>query len=153
MLLAFLRADFVERLGWLNPQQLLDAVAVGQITPGPFLSSATFVGYVVGGWPAALLATLGIFLPSFFFVALLSRILPTVRRSPWSGAFLDGVNIASLGLIAGVVWQLGLAAVVDWFTSALMVTVLLLTFRLNASPVWLVLVSGILGVIYKVLVG
>lgn len=89
VLLAFLRSEFVANLGWLTNQQVLDAVVAGQITPGPVFSSATFIGYLVGGWPSALLATLGIFLPSFLFVGLLSRILPFVRKSPWAAKFLD----------------------------------------------------------------
>jgi len=102
VLLAFLRSEFVTRLGWLTNQQILDAIAVGQATPGPVFSSAAFAGYLVGSWPGALLATAGIFLPSFVLVALLSRFMPWARKSPWARAFLDGVNVASLGLMAGV---------------------------------------------------
>ncbi|MGB7294897.1 MAG: chromate efflux transporter, partial [Candidatus Aminicenantales bacterium] len=131
VLLAFLRAEFVQRLGWLTEQNVLDAVIAGQITPGPVFSSAAFVGYLVGGWPAALLATLGIFLPSFLFVGLLSRILPFVRKSPWAGIFLDGVNVASLGLMAGVTVQLSRAAIVDVFTVALLLASLFVIFRLK----------------------
>lgn len=153
VLLAFLRADFVSHLGWLSEQQLLDAVAIGQITPGPVLTSATFVGYLMGGWSSALLATLGIFLPSFLFVALLTRILPVVRRSSWAGAFLDGVNVASLGLMVGVTWQLGRAALVDAFTVAMALVSLFLVFRFRVNSVWLVLSCGLLGVIYKAALG
>lgn len=153
VLLAFLRSEFVERLGWLTSQQILDAVIAGQITPGPVFSSATFVGYLLGGWPAALLATLGIFLPSFLFVGLLSRILPVVRRSPWAGAFLDGVNIASLGLMAGAAVQLGQAAIVDVFTIVLLLAALLAIFRLKISSLWLIPAGAVLGVICKLAVG
>ena len=116
VLLAFLRADLVERWGWLTDQQLMDAIAVGQFTPGPVFTTATFIGYVVAGVPGALLATLGIFLPSFVFVAVSSPLIPRMRRSAWAGAFLDGVNVASLGLMAAVTWQLGRAALVDRVT-------------------------------------
>ncbi len=153
VLLAFLNSEFVVRLGWLTHQQLLDAIAVGQITPGPVFSSATFVGYLMGGLPSALLATLAIFLPSFLFVALLSRILPWLRKSWWSGAFLDGVNIASLGLMAGVTWQLGRAGVVDWFTILLTIIALFLVFRSRVNSAWLILGGGLLGVAYKLALG
>ena len=97
VLLAFLRSDFVSRLGWLTDRQLLDAVAIGQVTPGPVFTTATFIGYLLGGLPGGLLATLGIFLPSFVFVALSNPLIPRLRRSAWAGALLDGVNVASLG--------------------------------------------------------
>jgi len=153
VLLAFFNSEFVMRLGWLTPQQLLDAIAVGQITPGPVATSATFVGYLMGGWRSALLATLAFFLPSFFFVALVSRILPWLRKSWWSGSFLDGVNVASLGLMGGVTWQLGRAGVVDWFTIALAVIALLLVFRFKVNSAWLILGGALLGVAYKILLG
>jgi chromate transporter len=151
VLLAFLNSEFVVHLGWLTHQQLLDAIAVGQITPGPVSTSATFAGYLMGGWQSALLATLAIFLPSFFFVILLSRILPRLRKSSWSGAFLDGVNVASLGLMAGVTWQLGRTGIVDWFTIVLAVVSLILIFRVKISSTWLILGGAILGVVYKFL--
>ena len=113
VLLAFLRADFVVRLGWLTDHQLLDAVAIGQVTPGPVFTTATFIGYVLGGVPGSLLATLGIFLPSFAFVALSNPLIPRIRNSAWVGGFLDGVNVASLGLMAAVAVQLGRASLVD----------------------------------------
>jgi chromate transporter len=153
VLLAFLRNDFVERLGWLTDQQLLDAVAVGQFTPGPVFTTATFVGYLVGGFPGALLATLGIFLPSFIFVAILHPIVPHLRRSPWTAVFLDGVNAAALGLMAGVTWQLGRAAIVDLFTAALAVAALVLLIRVKLNSAWLVIGGGVLGVLYRSLLG
>ena len=110
VLLAFLRGDLVVDLGWLTEQQLLDAVAIGQFTPGPVFTTATFVGYVLAGVPGAIAATVGIFLPSFVFVALLNNAVPSIRRSPWAGALLDGVNASALGLMAGVTVQLGGAA-------------------------------------------
>jgi chromate transporter len=153
VLLAFLRSEFVGRLGWLTNQQVLDAVVAGQITPGPVFSSATFVGYLVGGWPSALLATLGIFLPSFLLVGMLSRILPFVRRSPWAATFLDGVNAASLGLMAGVTVQLGQTAIIDVFTIVLLLITLLVIFRFKVNSVWLILGSGLLGVVFKLVIG
>lgn len=145
VLLAFLRADFVERLGWLTDQQLLDAISIGQVTPGPVLTTATFIGYVLGGWPAALLATLAIFLPAFVFVALSGPIIPRLRRWRWTAALLDGVNVAALALMAAVTWQLARAAVVDWLTLLLAVVaaVLLMRFRLNS--VWLVAGAAAIG--------
>src|SRR5690349_21031471 len=116
VLLAFLRADFVHRLGWLTEQQLLDAVAVGQVTPGPVFTTATFVGYVLGGAAGAAVATLGIFLPAFVFVALSAAFVPRLRRSATAGAVLDGVNVASLALMVVAVWQLGRVALPDALT-------------------------------------
>jgi chromate transporter len=145
VLLAFLRNDFVERLGWLTNRQLLDAVAVGQLTPGPFFTTATFIGYVLGGLPGALLATLGIFLPSFVFVAISNPFIPRLRRSPWTSALLDGVNISALALMAGVTIQLGQAALVDWLTVAIAVVAALLLFRFKLNSAWLVLGGATVG--------
>ena len=153
VLLAFLRSEFVAHLGWLTNQQVLDAVVAGQITPGPVFSSATFIGYLLGGWPSALLATLGIFLPSFLFVGLLSRILPFVRKSPWTATFLDGVNVASLGLMAGVTIQLGQTALIDIFTVLLSLITLFVIFRFGINLVWLIVGGGLLGAIYKFVLG
>src|SRR5687768_176234 len=119
VLLAFLRSDLVERLGWLTNQQLLDAVAVGQITPGPVFTTATFIGYLLAGTPGAAVATLGIFLPAFVFVAVSGPLVPPIRRSRVAGAALDGVNVASLALMAVVTWELGRAALVDLPTIAI----------------------------------
>ena len=145
VLLAFLRADFVERLGWLTEQQLLDAVAVGQVTPGPVFTTATFIGYVLAGLPGALVATIGIFLPAFVFVAIGGPLIPMIRRSAVAGAALDGVNAASLALMAVVTWQLGRASVVS--TSSVIVFVasgaLLLTRRVNAA--WLMAAGALVG--------
>jgi len=153
VLLAFLRSEFVVRLGWLTNQQVLDSVVAGQITPGPVFSSATFVGYLLGGWPSALLATLGIFLPSFLFVGLLSRILPYVRKSPWAATFLDGVNAASLGLMAGVTVQLGQTAIIDIFTIVLLLGTLFVIYQLKVNPIWLIIGGGLLGAISKLTIG
>ena len=151
VLLAFLRNDFVERLGWLTDQQLLDAVAVGQFTPGPVFTTATFVGYLVAGVPGAVLATIGIFLPSFFFVALLHPLVPRLRRYPWTAALLDGVNVAALGLMAGVAWQLGLDALVDPLTVILALTAAVLLIRFRVNSAWLVLGGGAIGIVASVL--
>ncbi|MBI4339228.1 MAG: chromate efflux transporter [Chloroflexi bacterium] len=153
VLLAFLRGDFVDRLGWLTEQQLLDAIAVGQFTPGPVLTTATFVGYVVGGLPAAVLATVGIFLPAFVFVSFLSRILPLVRRSPLAAAALDGVNVVSLALMGGVALQLGRASIVDPFTIVLALVALAVVFRTRVNSVWVVAGGGVLGLGYGWMVG
>jgi chromate transporter len=153
VLLAFLRNDFVERLGWLTDQQLIDAVAVGQFTPGPVFTTATFIGYLVGGWPGAALATVAIFLPSFAFVALSHPLLPRVRGSRWASAFLDGVNVAALGLMAAVTWQLGRAAVVDPITGALAVAALVLLTRSSVNSAWLVIAGGLVGAASSLLTG
>ena len=146
VLLAFLRADLVDRLHWMTEAQLLDAVAVGQITPGPVFTTATFIGYLLGGVPGAGLATVGIFLPGFVLVAVSRPLLARVRRSPPAGAFLDGVNVGSLALMAWVTWQLGKAAIVDGTTAALALAsaVLLLRFEVNAT--WLILGGGVVGI-------
>jgi len=145
VLLAFLRADLVDRWHWLTEAQLLDAVAVGQVTPGPVFTTATFIGYVLGGAPGAAVATLGIFLPAFVLVALSGPLIPRLRRSRLAGAFLDGVNAASLALMAAVTWHLGKAAIVD-LPSALLAAVsavALLRFRVHSA--WLVLAGGVAG--------
>jgi chromate transporter len=145
VLLAFLRNDFVTRLGWLTDQQLLDAVAIGQFTPGPVFTTATFIGYVVGSWPGAMLATIGIFLPSFVFVAAVNPLIPRLRASPWMSALLDGVNVAALGLMAAVTWELGRAAIVDWLTAFLAVVAAALLIRFKLNSAWLVLGGGLVG--------
>ncbi len=149
VLLAFLRNDFVDRLGWLTNQQLLDAVAVGQFTPGPVFTTATFIGYIVGGFWGAVLATIGIFLPAFVFVALSVPLMPHLRRSPWTAAALDGVNVAAVGLMAAVAWELGRAAVIDWFTALLAVIAAALLIRFRVNSVWLVLGGGVAGIVYR----
>jgi chromate transporter len=151
VLLAFLRNDLVVRTGWLTSQQLLDAVAIGQFTPGPVFTTATFIGYVLAGLPGAVLATVGIFLPSFLFVAAVNPLIPRLRRSPWMGALLDGVNVAALGLMAAVIWELGRAAIVDWLTAllAVLAAVALIRFRINSA--WLVLGGGLAGLAYYLL--
>ena len=149
VLLAFLRNDFVNRLGWLTDATLLDAIAVGQFTPGPVLTTATFVGYVIGGAWGAFLATAGIFLPSFIFVAVSNPLVPRLRRSRWATPLLDGVNIAALGLMAGVTWDLGRSALVDWFTAVVALVAAILLIRLKVSSVWVLLGAGIVGIAYR----
>lgn len=154
VLIAFLKSNFVERLGWLTNAQIIDAIAVaGQITPGPVFTSATFIGYLLGGWQSALLATLGIFLPSFILVGLLSRFMPLIRKSWWTASFLDGVNAASLGLMTAVAIQLGRVVLVDVFTVMLTLGALFLVFRYKISSIWLVLGGGVLGIVYKLAIG
>ena len=153
VLLAFLRSDFVDRLGWLTDRQLLDAVAIGQFTPGPVLTTATFVGYLVGGGPGAVLATLGIFLPAFVFVAASGPFLPRIRASRWTAAILDGVNVAALGLMAAVAWELGRAAIVDGMTAVLAVASAVLLIRFKTNSVWLILGGGAVGIVYRLVAG
>lgn len=145
VLLAFLRADLVERWHWLTESQLLDAIAVGQVTPGPVFTTATFIGYVLGGTKGAAVATVGIFLPAFVFVAASGPLVPRIRRSAIAGAFLDGVNAASLALMVVVTYQLGRSALVDLETIALALVsaIILLRFRINSA--WLVLGGAVVG--------
>lgn len=147
VLLAFLRADLVERMGWMTETQLLDAVAVGQIIPGPLFTTATFIGYILAGPAGAVVATLGIFLPAFFFVALTAPMVARLRQSSMAGRFLDGLNVASLALMAVVTWQLLSAAVIDLFTALLAAgsAALLLRFRINS--IWLVLGGAAIGLL------
>ena len=145
VLLAFLRADLVQRLHWLTERQLLDAVAVGQVTPGPVFTTATFVGYIVAGNQGALVATLGIFLPAFVFVAISGVVVPKLRQSPTAAAGLDGVNVASLALMAVVAWQLSRAAVVDWSTLGIGAASAILLFRFRVNSAWLVLGGAVVG--------
>jgi chromate transporter len=149
VLLAFLQADLVTRLHWLTSAQLLDAVAVGQFTPGPVFTTATFIGYVLAGPWGALTATLGMFLPAFVFVALSGPLVPRIRRSATAAAFLDGVNVAALALMAFVTWQLARAALVDGVTVVLAVLSALLLFRWRVNSAWLVLGGAAVGLILK----
>ncbi|HLT47741.1 MAG TPA: chromate efflux transporter [Rubricoccaceae bacterium] len=145
VLVAFLEGGLVEDYGWLTQDQLLDAVALGQFTPGPVLSTATFIGYVLAGVPGAAVATLGIFLPSFVFVLILNPVIPRLRRSAWLSAFLDAVNAASVALMAAVTLELGADVLVSWpaWGIALASAVLALRFRVNAA--WLVLGGAVAG--------
>ncbi|MBI5930780.1 MAG: chromate efflux transporter [Chloroflexi bacterium] len=147
VLLAFVQNDFVERLGWLTNEQLLDAVAIGQFTPGPVFTTATFIGYLVAGIPGAVLATVAIFLPSFVLVYLSSPFIPRLRNSKWLGSLLDGVNIAALGLMAAVTVELGREALVDWVTVALAVAAAVLLIRFKVNSTWLIVGGALVGFI------
>ncbi|MGB3635617.1 MAG: chromate efflux transporter, partial [Rubrobacteraceae bacterium] len=147
VLLAFLRTEFIAT-GQLTEQQLLDAVAVGQFTPGPVFTTATFIGYLLEGVPGAILATVGIFLPAFVFVALTGPIIPRLRRSPVMSNLLDGLNVTSLALMAGVTWQLGRTAIVDLFSALLAVAALFLLVRFKVNAAWLVIGGGVLGILF-----
>lgn len=147
VLLAFLRADFVVRFGWLTDSQLLDAVAIGQVTPGPVFTTATFIGYLLGGTPAALLATLGIFLPSFIFVAVSHPFIPRIRNSAWASGLLDGVNVASFGLMAAVTWQLGRTSFVDPLTILLALVSFRLLVRYQVNSAWLIAGGAVIGLL------
>ncbi len=147
VLLAFLQADFVAGLGWLTQTQLLDAIAIGQVTPGPVFTTATFIGYLLGGIPGAVIATMGIFLPSFILVAFVYRIGGRIRRSPWAGSLLDGVNVASFGLMAAVAWDLGQETFVDLPTVLIGLAALFLLYRTRINSAWLVLGGGLLGIL------
>jgi chromate transporter len=148
VLLAFLRAGLVEQRGWLSESQLLDAVAVGQVTPGPLFTTATFVGYLLGGGVGAAVATAGIFLPAFFFVAVSGPLVPRLRASPRAAALLDAVNAASLALMAVVTARLARAALVDPPT---LVLALLAGAALFARPSfgssWLLLAGACAGLL------
>jgi chromate transporter len=149
VLLAFLRADLVMRWHWLTESQLLDAIAVGQLTPGPVFTTATFIGYLLGGTSGAVVATVGIFLPAFFFVAVSGPLVPRLRRSKIAAAFLDGVNVASLGLMAVVTAQIGGAALVDVPSIVLFVVGGVLLVRLRLSAAWLVPGAAVLGWLWR----
>jgi chromate transporter len=145
VLLAFLRADLVVRLGWITERQLLDAVAVGQVTPGPVFTTATFIGYLLGGPVGAAVATAGIFLPAFVFVAVSGPLLPLVRRSAGARAALDGVNVASLALMAAVTVQLARSALAGPMGPVLAVASAVALMRFRVSAAWLVLAGALLG--------
>jgi chromate transporter len=149
VLLAFLRADFVQHLGWLSDRQLLDAVSVGQFTPGPVFTTATFIGYLVGGWQGALLATLAIFLPSFVFVGLIRGVAERLRRSPVTALLLDGVSIAALALMAGVLVQLGATALRDPLTWGLALAAFAVLLRFKVNSAWLILAGALTGLVAK----
>ena len=145
VLLAFLRADLVERWGWLTDQQLIDAITVGQITPGPVFTTATFIGYLLGGWAGAALATAAIFAPGFVFVALTQPLIPRLRASPALGGCLDGVVAASLGLMAAVTWQLARAALVDLPAALIAGASAVVLFRWRPNSTWLILGGAAAG--------
>ncbi|MBI4781500.1 MAG: chromate transporter [Oscillatoriophycideae cyanobacterium NC_groundwater_1537_Pr4_S-0.65um_50_18] len=149
VLLAFLQQDFVERTHWLTSQQLLDAVAIGQLTPGPVFTTATFIGYLLAGHVGAIAGTIGIFLPAFILVAIINPWVPKLRSSPGVSGFLDGVNAASLGLMAVVTYTLSRTALVDWITLGLAIGCAGAVFRFKVNSIWLVLAGGLVGFLAK----
>jgi chromate transporter len=150
VLLAVLRADLVVKLHWLKDAQLLDAIAVSQATPGPFFTVATFIGYLLGGWRGAGLATVGMFLPAFVYVVITASSLPQLRKSTLASAFLDGVNAAAVALMAFVGWQFARAALVNVPAVLMAVVSVLLVFRFKVNSAWLVLGGAIAGTLLQV---
>lgn len=151
VLLAFVRSEFVEGLGWLTDAQLLDAVAVGQVTPGPLFTTATFIGFLMGGVPGALVATLGIFLPAFVLVAITNPWVPRLRESAIASHLLDGVNAAALGLMAAVTLQIAHASLIDPLTLGLAVAAAVGLLRFKPNATWLVLGGAIVGLLASAL--
>ncbi|MBV9885942.1 MAG: chromate efflux transporter [Acidobacteria bacterium] len=147
VLLAFLRADLVVHRGWLTDSQLIDAVAVGQLTPGPVFTTATFVGYLLGGLRGSVVATVGIFLPAFLLVAASGPLIPRIRKSKIASACLDGVNVGSLALMAYVSWQLGRASLVDYITVGLAIVAATALFRWRVNSAWLILGGVVAGLV------
>lgn len=147
VLLAFLQRLLVDDLGWLNAQQVLDAITVGQVTPGPVFTTATFVGFQVHGFAGAVVATVGIFAPSFLFVGLLGRLVPWMRERPLAKAFLDGVTLASLGLMAGVLVRLTGEALVDPLTVVVALAALLALLATKVNATWLIAAGAALGLV------
>ncbi len=149
VLLAFLKADLVDRLHWISIQQLLDAVTAGQMTPGPVFATSTFIGYLVHGWTGAVVATVAVFLPSFFLAGMVAALAGRIRRSKMAGAFIDGVNVAAVALMAQVALVLGRASLVDRPTWVIGVAsaVLLLWKRVNAT--WLILGGALAGILLR----
>jgi chromate transporter len=145
VLVAFLEGDLVNTYGWLTQQQLLDAIAIGQFTPGPILSTATFIGFVIAGWPGAIVATLGIFLPSFIFVAILNPLVPRMRKSPWLAAFLDAINVSAVAVMVVVTTRLGWATLTSWQAWLIALVASVLVFRWRVSSVWIVLGGAVVG--------
>jgi chromate transporter len=149
VLLAVLRADLVVKMHWLSDAQLFDAIAVSQATPGPFFTVATFIGYVLGGWKGAVLATVGMFLPAFVYVRVTAKFLPKLRKSAAASAFLDGVNAAAVALMAVVGWQFARAAIVNMPAILLMIVSAGLVFRYKVNSAWLVLGGAIVGIVLR----
>ena len=153
VLLAFMRGEFVQRLGWLTDRQLLDAIAIGQVTPGPLFTSATFVGYLLGGFAGAAIATAAIFAPSFVFVAAVAPFMGRIRESAVASALLDSVNATALGLMAAVTAQLGRQSLVDPLTAAVAVVALAALIRLRLNAVWPILAGAGVGLLGRLLMG
>ena len=156
VLVAYMDGELVEKAGWLTREQLLDAIAIGQFTPGPILSAATFAGYIIDGWQGAALATLGIFLPSFAFILLLYPLIPRLRQSPYTAAFLDSVNMGAVAVMAGVSLVMTLEVVVDWGAALIMLAALLVMlgpWKRKPGAVWVILGGALLGWVWRFIVG
>lgn len=158
VLVAFLEGGLVQESGWLTQQQLLDAIAIGQFTPGPVLSTATFIGYVIAGVPGAIVATIGIFLPSFLFVAILNPLIPRLRASKWTSSFLDAVNVSSVALMAVVTFQLGVATLskpvapfINFPALVIAAIAAILTIRFQVNAAWLVLGGALISFLFFLL--
>jgi chromate transporter len=150
VLLAFVQQEFVDRNHWLTSQQLLDAIAIGQFTPGPVLTTATFIGYLLAGNLGAIAATIGIFLPAFILVPLINPFVSKLRKSPWTAGFLDGVNAASIGLMAAVAWELGRGTLIDIWTIAVAIASLAILLKFpKVNSAWLIIVGGAIGWLLK----
>ncbi|WP_353931855.1 chromate efflux transporter [Okeanomitos corallinicola TIOX110] len=158
LLIAFLQGELVEKYGWLTQQQLLDAIAIGQFTPGPVLSTATFIGYIISGLPGAIIATLGIFLPSFVFVAILNPLIPKLSASAWTRYFLDAVNVSAVALMVVTSLQLGITTLslekipyIDFLGVGIFGVSAFLSIRYSINSAWLVLGGSLIGWIFSVL--
>ena len=149
VLLAFLHRDLVESGGFLTQEQLLDAIAVGQFTPGPLFTTATFVGYVLAGLPGAVVATVAIFLPGFLLVAALEPVMTRMRRSATTAAALDGLNVAAVAVMVGVAWVLARDAVVDVPTAVVAVAALAVLLRWRINAAWLVAAGALFGLLAR----
>lgn len=147
VLIAFLEGDLVDNYGWLTQQQLLDAIAIGQFTPGPVLTTATFIGYILAGLPGAIVATLGIFLPAFIFTGILHPIVPKLRKSKWTAGFLDAINASAVALMAVVTFSLGRNVLIDILPVAIFLVAAVLSLRYKVSTVWLVLGGAVVGAV------
>jgi len=151
VLLAFLESEFIRAYPVISEKQLLDAVAVGQLTPGPVFTTATFIGYLILGIPGALVSTAGIFLPSFLLVWLLKPMIPKLRNSKWAGGILDGVNIASLGLMAEVTVRLGMASLIDLLSVSLFAISLFVLTKYKVNSAWIIICGGAIGFMSQML--
>jgi chromate transporter len=151
VLVAYLQGGLVERLGWLTQEQLLDAIAIGQFTPGPVLTTATFVGYIVAGVPGGIVATMAIFLPSFLLVLILNPLIPKMRRSKWLSVFLDAINVSAVALMAAVLLLLGQATLTGWPAALIALLAIIAVFRFRISSFWLILGGAALGYLFYLL--
>jgi chromate transporter len=147
VLLAFLQPELVDRTHWLTSTQLLDAIAIGQITPGPLFATATFIGYLLAGHAGAIAATVGIFLPSFGFVGLVTYWAPQLSRSIWFRSWLDGVNAAAWAAIAVVAYRLGMSTLGDWQSISIAILAAVLLWRWQLEPIWSILGSATIGLV------